>query len=227
MPVLLDHAPWDDYAARVAELYAPLTPDDGLPEYKLVAAESALGFRLPRVLREFYLVAGARTDLTRGAMHPVAPENLCVADHALLISAWDLGFPYYGILEGEMGHEDPSVVVSDGDPRPFDWASDHERLSTWFVSMLYWVAVNGGLPYSGVAPVDETEIPAVHEHWPKVDLLGSFWEHRIVFHRAGQVVCIDGRPPDLTLHAAGRTAEDFAAITRRLRLPWETAEEGA
>lgn len=222
MPALTDYAPWDDYAARVGELYPPLAPGHGYDEAEVAEAEARLGLRLPRVLREFYLLAGRREDVTRRWTQPVPPGFLAVADHALVVTDHDPNFPLSGLLVGELGHDDPSVVHAEGPERPLAWAPDHERLSTWFVSMLYWVAVHGGLPFRGVAAVDETELPEVHAHWPRVDLLGSLWEHRIVFHRAGQVVCVDGRAPDLTLHAAGRTRADFDAISRRLRLDWDT-----
>lgn len=228
MPALTDQAPWDDYAARVAELYPPLAAGDGYDEGEVVAAEARLGLRLPRVLREFYLLAGRRDDVTRHLTQPIPPGFLTVADHALVITDGDIDFPVNGILQGELGHDDPSVVRAEGEGLALDWTEDHERFSTWLASMLYWVAVRGGLPFRGAAPVDETEIPAVHARWPKVDLLGSLWEHRIVFHRAGQVICIEGRAPDLTLHAAGRTREDFEEITRVLQLDWTSpADEDA
>jgi hypothetical protein len=225
MPALTEHAPWDDYAARVTALFPPLRPGDGVAEGELSAAESALGFRLPRVLREFYLLAGNRGDLTHHWTQPIAPKFLAVVDQALVFAAGNEDFPPCAILQTDLGHDDPPVVLADGVVRPFDWASDQERLSSWFVSMLYWVAIQGGLPYSGSAPVDETEIPAVHAHWPRVDLLGSLWDRRIVFHRAGQVVVVDGHSPDLVLRAAGRTCHDFEAISRRLGLEWQTPED--
>jgi hypothetical protein len=225
MPALTDHPPWDDYAARVAELFPALRPGDGVDERELSAAESVLGFRLPRVLREFYLLAGRRDDLTRHWTQPVAPKFLALVDDALVFAAGTEDFPPFAILRDDLGHDDPPVVLAEGVVRPFDWSSDHERLSSWFVSMLYWIAVQGGLPYSGTAPVDETEIPTVHAHWPRVDLLGTLWDHRIVFHRAGQVVVVDGRSPDLVLRAAGRTCHDFDAISRRLGLEWQNPED--
>src|SRR4051812_12564837 len=90
---LIAQAPWDDYAVRVADLYPPLGPGDGLDEAAVEAAESRLLHRFPRLLREFYLVAGRRSDLTRGATQPVGPEALEMTHEALIFAFGDDFFP--------------------------------------------------------------------------------------------------------------------------------------
>ena len=195
MPSLTDQAPWDDYAARVAELFRPLAPGDGYEEAEVAAAEARLGLRLPRVLRELYLLAGRRDDINRPMNHLIPPEDLSVEQGALVVYEENQNVVLWGVRVEDLGRDDPPVVRAYNDVT-LSWEDDHDRLSAFFVTMLYWQAVNGGLPFAGVvADVDETEIPEVHRHWPKVDLLGSLWDHLIVFHRAGQLVCITGRAP--------------------------------
>jgi hypothetical protein len=218
---LIASKPWDAYAARVAELYPPLAADDGYEEAEIAASEVRLGFRLPRILREFYLLAGRRNDLTRQLTQPIPPDFLEIVGHALIFTHGDDDFPTCGVLHRELGQDDPSVARSEVDLPSFDWNADHDRLSTWFVSMLYYDAVRCGLPFHGSAPIDETELPAIAAHWPRVDLLGSLWDQRIVFHKAGQVVCVEGHAPDLLLLAGGRTREDLDTIARHLELEWE------
>ncbi len=174
-------------------------------------------------MREFYRLAGRRDDLTRHLTQPIAPEFLERADHALIFTRGDEDFPTGGLLKNELDRDDPSVWCSTCETSPFDWTADHERLSSWFVSMLYCVAVRGGLPFRGSASIDETELPLIASHWPRVDLLGCLWDHRIVSHKAGQVICVEGHAPDLTLHAAGRTQADLDAIARRLQVEWEAS----
>jgi hypothetical protein len=115
-------------------------------------------------------------------------------------------------------------VVRDEGAGPPHFQPDHASLSSFLLTMLYWQAVNGGMPYRGSAKVDPTEIPELYSHWPRVELLGSLWDHLMVFHRHGQLICLSGRAPDLTLRAAGRTRTDFEAITRRLQMAWESSE---
>ncbi|MCA1684815.1 MAG: hypothetical protein LC745_02280, partial [Planctomycetia bacterium] len=157
--------------------------------------------------------------------HLIAPEDLSVEQGALAVYEEGRNVVLWGVRVEDLGRDDPPVVRAYNDVS-LTWEADHDRLSTFFVTMLYWQAVNGGLPFAGVVVrVDETEIPEVHSHWPKVDLLGSLWNHLMVFHRAGQVVCITGHAPALSLHAAGRTREDLDAITERLKLDWDEAAD--
>jgi hypothetical protein len=123
--------------------------------------------------------------------------------------------------------DDPAVVREEGHTPPH-FHPDHDALSSFLVSMLYWQAVNGGMRCRGASQTDETVIPALHSHWPRVELLGSTWDHLMVFHREGQLVCLSGRAPDLTLRAAGRTPNDFEAVTRKLQIEWDwTQSDGA
>jgi hypothetical protein len=228
-PPLADRSPWDDYTARVAELLAPLAPGDGLDEAEVIAAERKLGARLPGVLREFYLLAGRRGDLNRAFCRLLPPGNLLVGPDALYfyeeaegVVHWGIPFADWGVADFNYDGDDPAVVREEGHTPPH-FHPDHDRLSSFLVTMLYWQAVNGGMPARGVSRIDETEIPDLHRHWPRVELLGSAWDHLMVFHRQGQLVCVSGRAPDLTLRAAGRTPADFQVITRKLQIEWDWA----
>jgi hypothetical protein len=48
---------WRLYTDLVAQLYEPLSAKDGFSEHEVASAEHQLGFRLPKLLREFYLLA--------------------------------------------------------------------------------------------------------------------------------------------------------------------------
>ncbi len=225
MPSVHEQATWDDYAAKVAELYNPIAQGDGDEETTLIAAETRLNHKLPRVLREMYLRAGRRDDIHRSKNHLIQPEDLAIEHDVLVFYEEGQNLVLWGIRVADLHRDDPPVVRAYNDVA-MTWENDHETLSGFFTTMLYWQAVNGGLPFSGVVvDVDRTEIPAVHQHWPKVELLGSFWHHLIVFHRDGQLVCLTGHDPALTLHAAGRTREDLDAIIRRLKLDWDEASD--
>jgi hypothetical protein len=220
MPLTPDHASWDDYDSRLNELFPALAPGDGVPEPEVSEAERRLGLRLPRVLRELYLRAGRRDDINRPFNRLVAPGALSVHGGVLAYYEENQGVVVWGVRLEDAVQDDPPVVVSANESEA-SWEPDHEHLSGFLTTMLYWQAVNGGLPYVGVAAIDETEISAVRSYWPHVDLMGVFWEHMLVFHRLGQVVCVTGRAPELQLHAGGRTRDDFLAIQERLGLYWD------
>jgi hypothetical protein len=141
-----------------------------------------------------------------------------VGDHEPL---WDL--PLRVIVRDDLAKDDPPVVRLEGqaDRWQTDLQPDFERASDWVVAMLYLEAVHSGMPFTGVASIDETELPEVHRHWPRAERLGTLADELLVFHRPGEAVVVSGRPPDLTLRAGGRDRDDARAITRRLKVVWD------
>lgn len=220
MPITADHASWDDYDARLAELFPPLDPGDGIAESEIAAAEERLASCLPKVLREHYLRAGQRSDINQSFNRLALPGSLRISGDALVFYADSDGATLWGIRLDELEKDDPPVVRSTDD-ETVSWHADHPHLSGFLVAMLYWQAVHGGMPYTGTAQIDETEIPALRNHWPRVELMGWFAEHTMVFHKAGQALCVVGHAPDLALRAGGRTRKDFLAIQERLNLDWD------
>jgi hypothetical protein len=105
-----DQTPWDDYAARVAELYRPLAPGDGYEESEVAAAEARLGFRLPPALRKLYLRAGRRDDIHRAKNHLIAPEELSVEQGALVVYEENQNLVLWGVRVSDLGRDDPPVV---------------------------------------------------------------------------------------------------------------------
>src|SRR4051794_404513 len=110
MPSLNNQAPWDDYAARVAELFDPLGPGDGYTEQEVAAAETRLGLRLPRVLREFYLRTGHRNDIPRPKTPLTPPEDLSVEQGVLVLSEENRTVVLWGVRVEDLGRDDPPVV---------------------------------------------------------------------------------------------------------------------
>jgi hypothetical protein len=220
MPLSPDYASWNDFESRVAELFPPLSPGDGLPEADLIEAEQRLGFRLPGKLREYYRRTGRRGDLNHSFNRLAAPGALNVFGDVLVFYEESQNVIVWGIRLADIGQEDPPVLRSENQDE-LVWGPDHEHLSGFFVTMLYWQAANGGLPYVGATMIDETEIPAIRSHWKHVELRGMFWDQVFVFHRPGQVLCLAGAVPALELHAGARTREDFLEIQERLKVDWD------
>src|SRR5262249_15900246 len=64
-----------EYRALVERLVRELRPEDGVPEASVAAGEQRLGLRLPKVLREFYLLAGNLKRINRAQERLLPPDN--------------------------------------------------------------------------------------------------------------------------------------------------------
>lgn len=69
---------WSLFKDFVAEWYAPLRDGDGYSAEELDAAERRLGVALPVALREWYMLAGRREDITARQNFLVSTEDLAV-----------------------------------------------------------------------------------------------------------------------------------------------------
>ncbi len=220
---------WDEYDARVAELYRARVPADGLPESAIIDAETRIGLSLPGRLREYYSRYGA-SEL------PLAPWQPCnlelmeiLTDGVLLIGADELLYdlPFAGVLPDDFGKDDPPVGVlltSPDDSTWMDalheWSLGFSSLSGWLLTMLYWQA-SLNLPFTGSAPIDETELPEIVRHWDPPERFGRLGHELLVFRKPGRLLCVEGRAPDLILRAGARTKADFDSIVSGLTVDWD------
>ncbi|MER7585284.1 SMI1/KNR4 family protein [Kitasatospora sp. NPDC097691] len=110
----------------------PLGPDDGFPDDELDAAEQRLALRLPAALREAYRLFGRRADLTSNHDVLLTPDELYVLDGALVYRAENQGCAHWGVLLGDVGHEDPPTVMrlDLADKSREHWEPWEERFST-------------------------------------------------------------------------------------------------
>ncbi len=90
---------------------APLTDTDGTGNDELDAAEARLGVKLPRAVREAYLLFGRRPDLTSNQDRLLAPEKLFV-DHGMLVfreeNQW---VAHWGVPLEALDQDDPPVTM--------------------------------------------------------------------------------------------------------------------
>lgn len=128
------------FQEAVESLFYPLTSEDGTPEEEIIKAESRLGFRLPQTLREFYLLAGRREDISQRFDHLSNPEELSVQADALVFYAENQGVVLWGIHVNEIEKNNPPVVVAVYDD-VLEWGPDSEQLSDFLLWMLYRQAI--------------------------------------------------------------------------------------
>jgi hypothetical protein len=102
---------WRFVADFAAYWQQPLQPGDGWSRVEVESAERRLGLALPTALREAYLLLGRRTDLTSNHDRLLRPDELYVADGALVYRLENQGAASWGVLLKELDHDDPGIVM--------------------------------------------------------------------------------------------------------------------
>lgn len=104
---------WVSYSDLVAQLYTPLSEEDGFSEAEITNAEGRLGFRLPRLLRGIYLLAGQREDLNQACERLIHPNALQIEDENLVFYSENQEVCIWGIALKDVHQVDPPVVCGD------------------------------------------------------------------------------------------------------------------
>ncbi len=143
---------WPYYQELVAQLYQPLSSGDGFSDDEVTSAEQRLGFRLPGLLREFYLLAGKRTDLNHAQDQLVHPNDLQIEDEKLVFYVENQAVCIWGVPAEDLDVADPPVVRGDSmaGSAQWVWEPHFARLSSFLLMMLCWQGVGGGMTCSAV-----------------------------------------------------------------------------
>jgi len=99
----------DDAKGLVGSVFGAVEAGHGLSERTIGVAEKRLGVRLPGVLREYYRLLGRHREVSRGMNRLLGPSELCVSNRALVFAEENQGVFVAGVLEAELGEEDPAV----------------------------------------------------------------------------------------------------------------------
>jgi uncharacterized protein (TIGR02996 family) len=192
------------YRTAFAALARPLTPSNGVPEKRVAQAEHRLGVRLPRALRDYYLLAGRCDRLNQANDRLLPPEDWELASGKIAFLVENQGVALAGVRADDPAGDDPPVFWGylDEDDRP-DWHRHQGRCSDFLVINLYQQAVLGGMKYRGQANIDAEDLAQIQTTWP---FIGEGYVD--AFGKDGQAVCVQG--PEL--YVGGRTRKDFNAI---------------
>ena len=196
------------YRTAFAALARPLTPRDGVPEERVAQEERRLGVRLPRALRDYYLVAGRCARLNQAHDRLLPPKQWELASGKLVFLEENQGVALAGVRANDPAGDDPPVFwgyVIDEKPR---WGRHHDRCSEFLVINLYQQAVLGGMRYLAQANITPQNLAEIEKTWP---FMGEGYVQ--TFGKDGQAVCVMG---DAELYAGGRTRKDFDAIVASL-----------
>ena len=111
--------------------------EDGIPESELDAMLAEHDFRIPLVLREFYLALGGCEDLMEAFHFFWDPDELEIEDGYLLFLEDEDEKFVWGIREDQLDVPDP-IVWRRNNARG-DWQSEEGTLSEYVLDMFEWI----------------------------------------------------------------------------------------
>ena len=191
------------YRTAFAALDRPLKAKDGVPEKRVADAERRLGIRIPRALRDYYLIAGAHR-FNDAHHHLLPPKEWALASGKVMFLAENQGVWQCGVKVNDRAGDDPPVFGEYEDPGDrWRWPGP---CSEFLVIQVYLQAIYGyGMAHRGSADIVTQEaLDLLEKTWPFIgeDLDGP------IYGRDGQGACDVGG----MLCVAGRKREDYDAI---------------
>jgi uncharacterized protein (TIGR02996 family) len=157
------------YRTAFAALARPLTARDGVSEKRVAQHERRLGVRLPRVLRDYYLLAG-RHPFNQAHNRLLSPDEWDRESGKLVFLVENQGVALWGVKINDPANDDPPVYFRyDSDfAEDAKWRQTNPRCSDFLATHLYYQAVYGyGMKYRGNAYTDTPQALArLEETWP-------------------------------------------------------------
>jgi hypothetical protein len=213
---------WSKYEQLASDLVRPLGPEDQVPETEIVAAEDRLSFRLPRLLREYYLRAGRLSEINEAFNRLLPPGDLWIEAEWLVFYEEHQGAFVWGIRRDDAGVEDPPVYqgVWNADTKRWEWYPEHQRLSEFLVATFYWQLASTetyGVEERHTFEIDEEVLAAIRRQWHREDVDGEVVGFE-VYRRGSQVLWVLHDGNQLKLWIAGASDEDIASAVGHLGL---------
>ncbi len=214
---------------RFRELFArvgrPLTGGDGVPEKSLATAEKKLGLRLPKSLREYYLLAGRERRFNHAFNRLLGPKEWEVHEGKLIFMAENQDAAFWGVSATARPLIDPGVSVTNLVSGALDsWWPECKRCSIFLEFMIHMhAAFGGGLDYIGSARVGPELLEILDRAW---QFAGEVKKMR-AYSRYGQVVCyspwrdVRSENKHWRVFAGSTTREGLEQLARELSMQWD------
>jgi len=214
------------YRRTFATLGTKLTARDSTPPEKIAATEKKLGLRLPRALRDFYLVAGRERFLNQAHNHLCTPSDWETHAGKVIFLAENQCAVVWAVTASSKPADDPAVYqgpMSDGEPS--GWFLEQRRCSAFMVFMVHLQAsFGGGMACTASAPASKTLMRTLDTDW---HFAGEVNGMR-AYSRDRQAVCFAkwqdflGEGKETWRVFAGACAKDgLEAIATELELEWD------
>lgn len=211
------------YREIAQKFYPPFTPADGIGIDEIERAEQSLGFRLPKVLREFYLLAGNHEKINDSHNRLLWVEYVESEDNKLIFYQENQGVCEWAIDLSDIEKDDPPVWIgqSVAEQDALEWHPDAPNLSYFLLMMLCWQSISGGLDFTGLA--DNIEKSAVQKVKDNFELLddGKYNTGFQVFINQGQIVCLSTSQNETNIYAGASNEQKFHEIEELLKIKWD------
>jgi hypothetical protein len=218
------------YADRYRRTYAilghELTPRDGRAESRIAAAEARLGIRVPKSLRDYYLVAGRERRFNQVHNRLLAPDGWRVERGRLVFMEENQAVVSWGVEAIPRPAGDPPVFQGVED-ETIRWYREHDKCSVFLLGMLHWQGAFGGaMRHTGTAPVPRGVVNELDRDWRFV---GEVNKMR-AYHRPGQAVCFlkwddpfmrEGQSSPWRVFAGASTGRGLRGIAEALDVTFE------
>ena len=140
---------------QVSDIFGDSSPANGLPQDDILVAEARLGFRLPEILRQFYLAVGTHKKAMDGMSHVLVPKKLLIRRKALVFCEEQQRAYFWGIQLEDAQKGDPAV--SQGGYESDNWYPDSAFLSCFLSNTICWQATNA-LKESAKAEITDEQL---------------------------------------------------------------------
>lgn len=225
---------WSEQSPHIRTLFHSWQPGDGSDEATIQAAETRLGFRLPAVLRNFYLAWGRRRDMTEQGYLLLEPGHLELREDTLQLCLGDQAIFAWGIANQRLQEANPPVVVEL--PGAVEWQEDgslwtpsHVHFSSFLDDLVYLAVFCGGALHGGwtkpnLPALPESQLAWLETYWHKATVtpmaLNRIWYSPSdvmpsLYVRDGQALWYDAR-----CGFAAREAEMVDEIAQRFQISW-------
>jgi hypothetical protein len=164
---------WHEYKSLVDRYYRPVVVSDGIPETNIIETEKRLGFRLPKILRNFYLLVGKYEDINCSYDRLISLDKLEIINDTLLFFEENQGVVFWGIPIDRIREEDPAVFYTENRDIP-NWELFQRQLSQFLITMLLWQGVMGEMNYSGVGIALTENILSHTKDWQQIPCFESW-----------------------------------------------------
>ena len=187
-----------------AALGRPLTRRDAMPLSRIRAAEKRLGIVVPKVLREYYVVAGKETQFNAAFNRLLPPEEWFVDHKRLAFLEENQQVVYWGTpaisavdarrISARRTPNPARRTFQDPDPPVYqgvngdriNWYREHHNCSTFLIVLLYWHgAFAGALPATATAITSVGLRKRLRKTWHFVGELN----HMQAFTKPGKTMC--------------------------------------
>jgi hypothetical protein len=208
------------YRAVIEPLFGPLAPDHGFAPEIIKAGERRRRISLPPALRQFYAHAGRLEPVMAAHNRFCAPADIRVTRDMVVFLHENQWVVSWGLKRAEIKEsEDPPVYQ--GRPqgkRLGGWVKEEDHCSDFLAGMVYWQALNGGLPIRGErGPLLPAQVDPVRGRLPLV------WQDRDtqVFSQRSWVVGLTmNRFGEVNVELAYRDAQDRRALAELAQVDW-------